>query len=97
MARRGDRLERVAGSLGAATRVLVVVADAASPMALDRAVAEHEQAHGGLDLVVVAIGGGRPGTASAASAADVTRALERDLGVPWQALRWPIQSRSYTV
>ncbi len=64
-----------------------MVADAGSSFAVDRAVAEHEQVHGGLDLVVIASGGGRPGTAAAASTADVTGALARELEVPWQVLR----------
>jgi 3-oxoacyl-[acyl-carrier protein] reductase len=87
VARRADRLEPAARSLGNATRVAAVVADAGSSFAVDRVVAEHERVHGGLDLVVVASGGGRPGTAAATSTDDVTGALERELGVPWQVLR----------
>jgi 3-oxoacyl-[acyl-carrier protein] reductase len=87
VARRTDRLERAARSLGADARVDPVVADAASATALDRAVDEHEHAHGGLDLVVVATGGGRPGAATRASVDDVNRALDRELGIPWQVLR----------
>jgi 3-oxoacyl-[acyl-carrier protein] reductase len=87
VARRHGRLDRAAASLGDAVRVAAVVADAGSPVALDRAVAEHERLHGRLDLVVVAVGGGRPGTAVGTSAEDLTAALEREVAVPWQVLR----------
>jgi NADP-dependent 3-hydroxy acid dehydrogenase YdfG len=87
VARRPDPLQRAAESLGAETKVVSVVADAANPDELDAAVAEHQRVQGGLDLVVVASGGGRPGTAALATADDVDRALGRDLGVPWQVLR----------
>jgi NADP-dependent 3-hydroxy acid dehydrogenase YdfG len=87
VARRADRLERAARSLGQAVRVTAMVADAASPVALERAVAEHERAHGGLDLVVVATGGGRPGTAVHTAPEEVARAVDRELGVPWQVFR----------
>jgi 3-oxoacyl-[acyl-carrier protein] reductase len=87
VARRADRLELAARSLGNATRVAAVVADAGSSVAMEVAVAEHVRVHGGLDVIVLAAGGGRPGTAASASADDVTGALERDLAVPWQVLR----------
>ena len=87
VARRPGRLDRAAASLGNGVRVVAVVADAASPVALDRAVVEHERVHGGLDLVVVAVGGGRPGVAVETSAEDLTGALQREVGVPWQVLR----------
>jgi 3-oxoacyl-[acyl-carrier protein] reductase len=87
VARRRGRLDRATASLGDVVRVAAVVADAGSPVALDRAVAEHERLHGGLDLVVVAVGGGRRGTAAETSAEDLTAALERDVGVPWQVFR----------
>jgi len=87
VARRQGRLDRATASLGDVVRVAAVVADAGSPVALDRAVAEHERLHGGLDLVVVAVGGGRPGTAVETSADDLTAAVERDVGVPWQVFR----------
>ena len=87
VARRQGRLDRATALLGDAVKVAAVVADAGSPVALDRAVAEHERVHGGLDVVVVAVGGGRPGTAVETSAEDLTAALARDVGVPWQVLR----------
>jgi 3-oxoacyl-[acyl-carrier protein] reductase len=87
VARGQDRLHEVHASLGTATRVLAVVADAAKAPALERAVEAHAAAHGGLDVVVVAVGGGRPGTAVDTSADDVDEALRRDLHVPWQVLR----------
>ena len=87
VARRTDSLTRAAQSLGTSTRVTAVVADATSPEAIDHAVAQHQHTHGGLDLVVVATGGGRPGTAVATSADDVDRAIGRELGAPWQVLR----------
>jgi 3-oxoacyl-[acyl-carrier protein] reductase len=87
VARRQGRLDRAAASLGDAVRVAAVVADAGSPVALDRAVTEHERVHGRLDLVVVAVGGGRPGTAVGTSAEDLSAALEREVAVPWQVLR----------
>jgi NADP-dependent 3-hydroxy acid dehydrogenase YdfG len=87
VARGADALTRAAQSLGTQTRVTAVLADAAHADALDHAVAEHQHAHGSLDLVVVATGGGRPGTSVDASADDVDRAIGRELGVPWQVLR----------
>ena len=87
VARRQGRLDRATASLGDAVKVAAVVADAGSPVALDQAVAEHERVHGGLDVVVVAVGGGRPGTAVETSADDLTAALARDVDVPWQVLR----------
>jgi NADP-dependent 3-hydroxy acid dehydrogenase YdfG len=87
VARRQDRLDRACASLGSAVRVLPVIADAGRRMAIDRAIEAHERAHGGLDLVVVAAGGGRPGRAADTSVDDLARALERDLHVPWQVLR----------
>ena len=87
VARRQARLDRAAASLGDGVRVAAVVADAASPVALDRAVADHESVHGCLDLVVVAVGGGRPGLAVETSAEDLSGTLEREVGLPWQVLR----------
>src|SRR5205823_5419087 len=71
VARGADALTRAAQSLGATTRITAVVANAANADAIENAVAEHHRAHGALDLVVVATGGGRPGTAVEASADDV--------------------------
>ncbi len=87
VARRQDRLDQVCASLGATVRVVPVVADAGRRTAIDRAIEAHRTAHGGLDLVVVAAGGGRPGRAADTSVDDLARALERDLHVPWQVLR----------
>jgi NADP-dependent 3-hydroxy acid dehydrogenase YdfG len=88
VARRQDRLERACATLGApAVRVLPVVADAGRRPAIDRAIEAHERAHGGLDLVVVAAGGGRPGHAAETSVEELAKALERDLHVPWGVLR----------
>jgi NADP-dependent 3-hydroxy acid dehydrogenase YdfG len=87
VARRSDRLQRATESLGAGPNVITAVADAVNPTQLDSAVAEHVRVHGGLDLAVVASGGGRPGKAALTSADDVNRALDRELGVPWQVLR----------
>jgi NAD(P)-dependent dehydrogenase (short-subunit alcohol dehydrogenase family) len=87
VARRQDRLDQACAALGDAVRVLPVVADAGRRPAIDRAIEAHEQAHGGLDLVVVAAGGGRPARAADTSVDDLARALERDLHVPWQVLR----------
>jgi 3-oxoacyl-[acyl-carrier protein] reductase len=87
VARRRGRLDHAAASLGDAVRVVSVVADAGSPVALDRAVAGHERVHRSLDLVVVAVGGGRRGAAADTSAEDLHAALEREVGVPWQVLR----------
>ena len=87
VARRRDRLEQAGATLGDAVRVLPVVADAGRGVAIDRAVEAHVRAHGGLDLVVVAAGGGRPGRVADTSADDLTRALDRDLHLPWSVLR----------
>jgi NADP-dependent 3-hydroxy acid dehydrogenase YdfG len=87
VAREADALMQAAESLGATTRVIAVVADAGNADALERAVVAHRRAHDGLDLVVVATGGGRPGTAADTGADDVDRAIGRELGVPWQVLR----------
>jgi NADP-dependent 3-hydroxy acid dehydrogenase YdfG len=87
VARGADTLTRAAQSLGATTRITTAVADGGSADAMEEAVAEHRRAHGGLDLVVVATGGGRPGTVVETSADDVDRAIGRELGVPWQVLR----------
>ena len=87
VARRQDRLEQAGAALGDGVRVLPVVADAGRRPAIDRAIEAHQRAHGRLDLVVVAAGGGRPGRAAETSTDDLTRALERDLHVPWQVLR----------
>jgi 3-oxoacyl-[acyl-carrier protein] reductase len=92
VARRQDRLHAACASLGTTTRVVAMVADAGSPPAIDRAVEAHVDAHGGLDLVVVAVGGGRPGPTAAASSDDVDEALQRDLRVPWQVLRSSIDA-----
>jgi 3-oxoacyl-[acyl-carrier protein] reductase len=90
VARREDRLHQATSALGDASRdvsVRAAVADAGRRAAMDRAVEAHERAHGGLDLVVVAAGGGRPGAAVDTSVGDLAKALERDLHVPWQVLR----------
>ena len=87
VARRAERLEQAARSLGTDVRVAAVVADAGSPVAMERAVEEHERIHGGLDLVVIAAGGGRPAAVAGTSADEVARAYEREVGVPWQVLR----------
>jgi NADP-dependent 3-hydroxy acid dehydrogenase YdfG len=87
VARRQDRLDQAGATLGTTVRVLPVVADAGRRAAIDRAVEAHVRAHGGLDLVVVAAGGGRPGRVVDTSVDDLARALERDLHVPWQVLR----------
>jgi NAD(P)-dependent dehydrogenase (short-subunit alcohol dehydrogenase family) len=87
VARRADRLDRACSSLGGGPSVVAVGADAGRRAELDRAVAVHQEAHGGLDLVVVAAGGGRPGPVADTSLEDVDRALARDLHVPWQVLR----------
>jgi len=87
VARRQDRLEQAAATLGSTVRVLPVVADAGRRAAIDRAIEAHVRAHGGLDVVVVAAGGGRPGRVVDTSVEDLARALERDLHVPWQVLR----------
>jgi NADP-dependent 3-hydroxy acid dehydrogenase YdfG len=87
VARRQDRLDQVCAGLGTSVRIVPVVGDAGEEVDTDRAIEVHEQAHGGLDLVVVAAGGGRPGRAADTSIDDLSRALERDLHVPWQVLR----------
>jgi NADP-dependent 3-hydroxy acid dehydrogenase YdfG len=87
VARRQDRLDQACATLGDGVRVLPVVADAGRRPAVDRAIEAHERAHGGLDLVVVAAGGGRPGRAADTSVDHLAKALERDLHVPWQVLR----------
>lgn len=88
VARRQDRLEQVCASLeGGGVRVLPMVADAGSRAAVDRVLEAHERAHGGLDVVIVAAGGGRPGRAAETSVEDLAKALERDLHVPWNVLR----------
>lgn len=87
VARRRDRLHQACAGLDAGARVLPMVADAGRRPAIDRAIEAHERAHGGLDLVVVAAGGGRPGAAVDTSVGDLAKALERDLHVPWQVLR----------
>jgi NADP-dependent 3-hydroxy acid dehydrogenase YdfG len=87
VARHPDRLHEACASLGTTSRVLAVVADAGTPPAVERAVEAHEGAHGALDLVVVAVGGGRPGTAVDTPTGDVEAALHRDLHAPWQVLR----------
>jgi 3-oxoacyl-[acyl-carrier protein] reductase len=87
VARRQDRLDQVCAGLGTSVQVLPVVADAGRRAAIDRAIEAHQRVHGGLDLVVVAAGGGRPGRAVDTSVEDLARALERDLHVPWQVLR----------
>jgi NADP-dependent 3-hydroxy acid dehydrogenase YdfG len=89
VARRQDRLDQACATLdgGDGVRVLPVVADAGRRSAMDRAIEAHERAHGGLDVVVVAAGGGRPGRAAETSVGDLAKALERDLHVPWQVLR----------
>jgi NAD(P)-dependent dehydrogenase (short-subunit alcohol dehydrogenase family) len=92
VARRQDRLDRACGSIADDVRVVPVVADAGRRAAIDRAVEAHEQAHGGLDLVVVAAGGGRPGRAVDTSTEDLAQALARDLLVPWQVLRASIRA-----
>jgi len=87
VARRQDRLEQASASFATSADVVAIVADAGRRAAIDRVIEAHERAHGGLDLVVVAAGGGRPGAAVDTSVADLARALERDLHVPWQVLR----------
>jgi NAD(P)-dependent dehydrogenase (short-subunit alcohol dehydrogenase family) len=90
VARREDRLNQatdVLGTVASGAPVRAVVADAGRRAAIDRAVEGHERLHGGLDLVVVAAGGGRPGAAVDTSVGDLAKALERDLHVPWQVLR----------
>jgi NADP-dependent 3-hydroxy acid dehydrogenase YdfG len=87
VARRRDRLTESCAALGTTVRVVPVVADAGRRAAMDGAIEAHLRAHGGLDLVVVAAGGGRPGRAADTSVDDLARALERDLHVPWQVLR----------
>jgi NADP-dependent 3-hydroxy acid dehydrogenase YdfG len=87
VARRPDRLDEACDALGTSVRVLPVAGDAGRRADVDHAVEEHRQAHGGLDLVVVAAGGGRPGRAVDTSVDDLERAFERDLHVPWQVLR----------
>ena len=57
VARRQDRLDQATASLGDVVKVAAVVADAGNPVALDRAV-RSTMVHGGLDVVVIAVGGG---------------------------------------
>jgi NADP-dependent 3-hydroxy acid dehydrogenase YdfG len=87
VARRQDRLEEARVTLGGTVRVLTAVADAGRPGDIDEAIEAHVGVHGRLDLVVVAAGGGRPGRVADTSVDDLTRALERDLHLPWQVLR----------
>ena len=87
VARRQDRLEQARAMLGSTGRIVTAVADAGRRDEIDRAIQAHVDAHDGLDLVVVAAGGGRPGRVADTSDDDLTRALERDLHVPWQVLR----------
>ena len=87
VARRQDRLERAGAMLGSTVRVVTAAADAGRRGEIDQVIEAHVDAHGGLDLVVVAAGGGRPGRAADTSDGDLTRALQRDLHVPWQVLR----------
>ena len=92
VARRQDRLEQASASFGNSADVVPMVADAGRRTAIDRVIEAHERAHGGLDLVVVAAGGGRPGAAVDTSVGDLAKALERDLHVPWQVLRASIRA-----
>jgi 3-oxoacyl-[acyl-carrier protein] reductase len=87
VARRHDRLEQARAMLRSTVRVVTAVADAGRRGEIDQAIQAHVDAHGGLDLVVVAAGGGRPGRVADTSDDDLTRALERDLHLPWQVLR----------
>ena len=87
VARHQDRLEQAGAMLGSTVRVVTAAADAGRRGEIDQAIEAHMHAHGGLDLVVVAAGGGRPGRVADTSDDDLTRALERDLHVPWQVLR----------
>jgi 3-oxoacyl-[acyl-carrier protein] reductase len=87
VARRQDRLEQARAMLGSTVRVVTAAADAGRRGEIDQAIAAHVDAHDGLDLVVVAAGGGRPGRAADTSDDDLVQALERDLHVPWQVLR----------
>ncbi len=96
VARRKDRLHQASASLGTAADVVAIVADAGRRAAIDRAIEAHERAYGGLDLVVVAAGGGRSGGAVDTSVGDLAKALERDLHVPWQVLRSSINALRQT-
>jgi NADP-dependent 3-hydroxy acid dehydrogenase YdfG len=79
LARRGDRIERLAADLGGEIGALAIEADVADPDALAAAAATVEEKLGGADVLVNNAGQMLPGAFGAERAAETRRMIETNL------------------